>query len=29
MPLRLKGDLVVPVELEATYMTVCRKRRLV
>jgi len=29
MPLRLKGDLFVPVEFEATYMEACRKRRLI
>jgi hypothetical protein len=29
MPLRLTGDLFVPVEFEATYMETCRQRRLV
>lgn len=29
MPLRLVGDLFVPVELEATYTEACRRRRLV
>jgi len=29
MPLRLLGDLFVPVELEATYTEACRRRRLV
>ena len=28
MPLRLKGDLFVPIEFDATYMEACRKRRL-
>jgi hypothetical protein len=29
MPLRLTGDLFVPVELEATYLETCRQRRLI
>jgi hypothetical protein len=29
MPLRLTGDLFVPVDFEATYMEACRRRRLV
>jgi hypothetical protein len=29
MPLRLTGDLMVPVDFEATYMTVCRDRRMI
>lgn len=29
MPLRLKGDLVVPVEFELTYTEICTKRRLI
>ena len=28
MPLRLTGDLFVPVEFEAAYMEACRKRKL-
>ena len=28
LPLRLQGDLVVPVELEATYVEACRRRRI-
>ena len=28
MPLRLTGDLFVPVEFEATYLETCRQRRL-
>jgi hypothetical protein len=28
LPLRLTGDLMVPVDFEATYMDVCRGRRL-
>ena len=29
MPLRLTGDLFVPVEFEATYLETCRQRRLI
>jgi len=29
MPLRLTGDLMVPVEFEQSYMDVCRKRRMI
>ena len=29
MPLRLTGDLFVPVDLEATYADTCRRRRLI
>ena len=29
MPLRLTGDLMVPVDFEARYMTVCRDRRMI
>jgi hypothetical protein len=29
MPLRLTGDLMVPVEFESSYMDVCRKRRMI
>lgn len=29
MPLRLTGDLMVPVEFESCYMDVCRKRRMI
>jgi hypothetical protein len=29
MPLRLTGDLFVPVEFEATYQETCRQRRLI
>jgi hypothetical protein len=29
MPLRLLGDLFVPVEFEATYLEICRQRRLI
>jgi hypothetical protein len=28
MPLRLTGDLIVPVDFEATYQEACRRRRL-
>jgi hypothetical protein len=28
MPLRLTGDLFVPVEFETTYLETCRRRRL-